>query len=136
MTASIAIRRRWSGRSPIGRASFVPRPIPCISGAERPSLLGGARLARLIETAARLFSLDGAEITLEANPADAEPGGASPLRDTLRDFAAAGGNRLSLGMQSASGEELRLLGRRHGPEAVLHTVEAAERRGLTTSPSI
>lgn len=99
-------------------------------GGGTPSLLGGARLARLIETAARLFSLDGAEITLEANPADAEPGGASPLRDTLRDFAAAGGNRLSLGMQSASGEELRLLGRRHGPEAVLHTVEAARKAGI------
>ena len=99
-------------------------------GGGTPSLLGGARLARLIETAARLFSLDGAEITLEANPADAEPGGAAPLHDTLRDFAAAGGNRLSLGMQSASGEELRLLGRRHGPEAVLHTVEAARKAGI------
>ena len=74
-------------------------------GGGTPSLLGGARLARLVEHAARRFGLSGAEITLEANPAD-------DLDDTLRAFAAAGGNRLSMGMQSASGEELRRLGRR------------------------
>ena len=97
-------------------------------GGGTPSLLGGERLARLIERAARRFSLKGAEITLEANPADAE--GLNGLAETLRIFAQAGGNRLSLGMQSSSEDELRLLGRRHGAAAVIQAVEAAHKAGL------
>ncbi len=92
-------------------------------GGGTPSLLGGRRLTALIERAARRFSLTGAEITLEANPADR-------LDDTLRDFARAGGNRLSLGMQSALPDELRRLGRRHRAEDVPRTVEAAARAGI------
>lgn len=97
-------------------------------GGGTPSLLGGKRLARLIEAARRGFSLEEAEITLEANPAGAEEGGG--LEETLRAFADAGGNRLSLGMQSGSGAELRRLGRRHGPKAVFRAAEAARRAGL------
>ena len=69
-------------------------------GGGTPSLLGGKRLARLIGRAERCFSLDDAEITLEANPADADEEGG--LSETLKAFADAGGTRLSLGMQSAS----------------------------------
>lgn len=97
-------------------------------GGGTPSLLGGERLTRLIEKAAHRFSLKGAEITLEANPADAD--GANKLAETLQAFAEAGGNRLSLGMQSSSEDELRRLGRRHGPTAVSHAVEAAHKAGL------
>lgn len=93
-------------------------------GGGTPSLLGGARLVRLVEHAARRFGLSGAEITLEANPAD-------DLDDTLRAFAAAGGNRLSMGMQSASGEELRRLGRRHTPVQLERAMDAAARAGLS-----
>lgn len=82
-------------------------------GGGTPSLLGGKRLARLIGRAERCFSLDDAEITLEANPADAD--GEGGLSETLKAFADAGGTRLSLGMQSASEAELHRLGRRHGP---------------------
>ena len=63
-------------------------------GGGTPSLMGGERLAQVIDAARRYFGLFDAEITLEANPAD-------DLADTLSAFAAAGGNRLSLGMQSA-----------------------------------
>lgn len=92
-------------------------------GGGTPSLLGGKRLARLIERAAANFSLSGAEITLEANPAD-------DLAATLRDFAAAGGNRLSLGMQAVEDGELHALGRRHRMADVQKTVEAAQAAGL------
>lgn len=92
-------------------------------GGGTPSLLGGARLARVISAARRHFSLEGAEITLEANPAD-------DLADTFAAFAAAGGNRLSLGMQSAVSAELRLLGRRHTPADVARTVADAHRAGM------
>lgn len=95
-------------------------------GGGTPSLLGGERICRLIEEAERcygLFSGEMPEVTLEANPAELTP-------DTLVAFAAAGGNRLSLGMQSGVGEELRLLGRRHAPEDVAEAVSAAHRAGI------
>lgn len=92
-------------------------------GGGTPSLLGAQRLTRLIETAAALFGLAGAEITLEANPAD-------DLTDTLQAFAATGGNRLSLGMQTMEPHLLRALGRRHSPADVERTVAAAFYAGI------
>lgn len=94
-------------------------------GGGTPALLGGVRLAALIEKANDLFGLlsHTPEITLEANPAD-------NLADTLAAFAAAGGNRLSLGMQSALPEELALLGRRHTPADVERTMADARRAGI------
>lgn len=93
-------------------------------GGGTPSLLGGKRLARLVETAREWFSLPSdAEITLEANPAD-------NLRETLANFTAAGGNRLSLGMQSADREVLKALGRRHTPADVARTVSDARAVGV------
>lgn len=93
-------------------------------GGGTPSLLGGRRLAHLIEHASRCFGLHNAEITLEANPAD-------NLADTLRAFAAAGGNRLSLGMQAANDAELAVLGRRHRMQDLYRTAEDAARAGIT-----
>ncbi len=111
---------RWAQRLPDYRAETL------YFGGGTPSLLGGERLAKLIRRAGELFHLfDGAtpEITLEANPAD-------DLADTLAAFAAAGGNRLSLGMQSAYPEELAVLGRRHTPADVGRTLADARRVGL------
>lgn len=95
-------------------------------GGGTPSLLGGRRLAAILEAARRhfrLFSLPDTEVTLEANPAD-------DLGDTLAAFAAAGGNRLSLGMQSCDPAELQALGRRHTPADVQRTVADARRVGI------
>lgn len=92
-------------------------------GGGTPSLLGGQRISRLIDVCVKRFGLTGAEITLEANPAD-------DLADTFKDFAAAGGNRLSLGMQAANDRELALLGRRHRMADLYKTVEAARRAGI------
>ena len=92
-------------------------------GGGTPSLMGGERLARVTAEAQRCFGLADAEVTLEANPAD-------DLADTLAAFAAAGGNRLSLGMQSAIPAELALLGRRHTPADVARTMADAHRAGI------
>lgn len=92
-------------------------------GGGTPSLMGGERLSRVMAEAQRLFGLEGAEITLEANPAD-------DLADTLSAFAAAGGNRLSLGMQSAVPSELALLGRRHTLADVARTMADARYAGI------
>ena len=92
-------------------------------GGGTPALLGGNRLAAVVERARARFGLDGAEITLEANPAD-------NLRETLAAFAAVGGNRLSLGMQSACADELAVLGRRHTPADVERTMADARAAGI------
>lgn len=87
-------------------------------------MLGGQRLARLVEAVDHAFPLTAdAEITLEANPAD-------DLRDTLYLAAKSGVNRLSLGVQSANESELQVLGRRHTNDDVLRTVEDARAAGL------
>lgn len=106
------------------------RRYPCTAdtlyfGGGTPALLGGERLSAIIRRADELFSLhqNTPEITLEANPAD-------DLADTLSAFAAAGGNRLSLGMQSAVPSELTALGRRHTPADVERTVADARRAGI------
>lgn len=92
-------------------------------GGGTPALLGGERLAAVIDRARMRFGLADAEITLEVNPAD-------DLHDTFAAFAAAGGNRLSLGMQSACTQELAVLGRRHTPADVERTVADAHSVGI------
>ncbi len=91
-------------------------------GGGTPSLLGPDRLTQLITTARRAFRIpDTAEITLEANPGH-------DLRDIFAAFAAAGGNRLSLGMQAVNDAHLHTLGRRHtvhDTEAAVRTAQAA-----------
>jgi len=63
------------------------------------------------------FSPD-AEITLEANPTDAEI-------DRFRAFAFAGVNRLSLGVQSFDDAALQFLGRDHDAAAAMRAIETA-----------
>jgi oxygen-independent coproporphyrinogen-3 oxidase len=92
-------------------------------GGGTPSLLGGGRIARITEAARNAFGLENAEITVEANP-----GG--DLSGFFQEAAAAGVNRVSLGLQSANENELRLLGRRHTADDAARAVEAAYRAGI------
>jgi len=114
----LSAMERWAAQDPLTADTLY-------FGGGTPALLGGDRLAALIEKADDLFGLlkYNPEITLEANPAD-------NLADTLAGFAAAGGNRLSLGMQSAVPAELALLGRRHTPADVERTMADARRAGI------
>lgn len=92
-------------------------------GGGTPSLLGGKRISRIVETARREFGLENAEITLEANPAE-------DLSEFFREISAAGVNRLSMGLQSANEDELRLLGRRHTAEQAARAVADAQKAGI------
>jgi oxygen-independent coproporphyrinogen-3 oxidase len=66
-----------------------------------------ATVAALIDEAGALWGLaEGAEISLEANPTSAEAG-------KFRDYAAAGVNRLSMGVQALNDADLKALGRMH-----------------------
>ncbi|WP_421784625.1 radical SAM family heme chaperone HemW [Hyphobacterium sp.] len=78
-------------------------------GGGTPSLLSGTQIAQLIARASDCFGFaPGAEIGLEANPNDAA---------RFEDYAAAGINRLSLGVQSFRNEALTALGRDHDAAA-------------------
>jgi putative oxygen-independent coproporphyrinogen III oxidase len=77
-------------------------------GGGTPSLMPAETVAALIDRVHASWPVSPAlEVTLEANPNSAEAG-------RFRDFAAAGVNRLSLGVQSLDSEALRFLGRAHG----------------------
>src|SRR4051794_36877935 len=82
-------------------------------GGGTPTHLPRHQLRRLFELAAEWFPLaTGGELSVEANPVDLE--GAK-----LRDLAAAGVTRISLGAQSFDPSKLKLLERDHGPREIL-----------------
>lgn len=93
-------------------------------GGGTPSLLGGARLARMLETAMSSYPVaPDAEISIEANPD-------SVTEEFLTRTRAAGANRLSLGIQSADDSELRMLGRIHTFRQAQDAVTRARRAGF------
>lgn len=67
-----------------------------------------------------------AEITVEANPDSVDPGTVAQLR-------AAGATRMSLGVQSMSDSDLRLLGRRHDARAARIACDVIVDEGLDLS---
>lgn len=92
-------------------------------GGGTPSLLGGTRIAAILEAAKAAFGLEEAEITLEANPGD-------DLAGTLKAAARAGVNRVSLGVQSGVDSELAALTRRHSADDAVQAVKAARAAGI------
>jgi putative oxygen-independent coproporphyrinogen III oxidase len=83
-------------------------------GGGTPSLMDPASVGAILDAIAACWAVDKkAEITLEANPTSVEA-------ERFAGFAAAGVNRLSLGVQSLRAEPLAALGR-------LHTVNEAVR---------
>ena len=96
------------------------RPLASIFfGGGTPSLMSPRAVERVIEAAHRLLPGGGeVEVTLEANPTDAESG-------RYADMAAAGVNRLSMGVQALDDAALRFLGRDHGADEARRAVALA-----------
>ncbi|MGN0479069.1 MAG: radical SAM family heme chaperone HemW [Hominenteromicrobium sp.] len=93
-------------------------------GGGTPSVFGVERLCAVLGAVKAAFDVrPDAEITAECNPADVD----SAFFETLR---AGGFNRISMGMQSANAEELRVLGRRHTAQDVRRAVQAARAAGF------
>ena len=89
-------------------------------GGGTPSLMPPALVASLLREAEILWGFaPDIEITLEGNPSSVEAANFASL-------AAAGVNRVSLGVQSLRDETLRFLGRLHGAEEALRAVETAQ----------
>jgi oxygen-independent coproporphyrinogen-3 oxidase len=90
-------------------------------GGGTPSLMPPETVAALIDRLRSHWPVAAdLEITLEANPNSAEAG-------RFAAFAAAGVNRLSLGVQSLDPAALRFLGRAHDREEAIAAIERARR---------
>src|SRR5207248_4594007 len=86
-----------------------------------PSLMEPAIVTALIEAACERWTpSEDIEISLEANPNSVEAA-------RFADLAAAGVNRLSLGLQSFDDKALAFLGRAHSATEGLRALETAQR---------
>jgi oxygen-independent coproporphyrinogen-3 oxidase len=93
-------------------------------GGGTPSLLSPEQFRPILEAVGDNFDVDeDAEVTLEANPGTVST-------DFLQRLRGLGINRISLGVQSANGEELRLLERGHRYLEVLQAASDARRAGF------
>ena len=105
-------QRRWAQAyaQEIGRvAAETPGRVlrSVFFGGGTPSLMQPETVAAVLEAARRGWTFaNDIEITLEANPTSVEAG-------RFRDYASAGVNRLSMGVQALNDADLRALGRLH-----------------------
>lgn len=104
----------WAARAAAGRQlSSV------FFGGGTPSLMSADGFSRLMDAIRRTVTLtEDCEISMEANPGTVE-------RDRFKAYAAAGVNRISLGIQSFSDENLKRLGRIHSASDAMKSIEAA-----------
>ena len=90
-------------------------------GGGTPSLMDPARVAEIVDIARRLWTpAADLEVSLEANPTDAEA-------DRFGALADAGVNRLSLGLQALDDTALKFLGRNHDAAQGRRAAEVAAR---------
>jgi len=88
-------------------------------GGGTPSLWPAGRIEEILGA---LPKAGGAEVTVEANPGDADAG-------WYRRLAAAGVTRFSIGVQALDGDRLRWLGRRHGVDEAIRALGFARESG-------
>ena len=90
-------------------------------GGGTPSLMPPETVAAIISEAEKLWGfIPGVEITLEANPSSVEAA-------RFADLAAAGVNRVSLGLQALEDDALKFLGRAHDVTEGLAALDTAQR---------
>lgn len=93
-------------------------------GGGTPSLLTPEQIEQIFNAIYHTFSVnENAEITMEMNPGTVDI-------EKLHAMKAAGVNRLSIGLQSAQDEELKMLGRIHTYEEFLETWKLTEKAGF------
>ncbi|MEG4345602.1 radical SAM family heme chaperone HemW [Microcoleus sp. A003_D6] len=93
-------------------------------GGGTPSLLSVSQLSNILETVDRKFGIAaGAEISIEIDP------GTFTL-EQLRGYAAAGVNRVSLGVQAFQDELLQACGRSHSVAEIFEAVEIVRSAGI------
>lgn len=91
-------------------------------GGGTPSCMGAERLVSVANSAKLSFCLENAEITAEVNP--------SKNDFDFYTLRKNGFNRISLGLQSANDNELKMLGRIHTVQQVEHCLKNAKNAGF------
>ena len=99
----------------------VAEALSVFFGGGTPSMVPAAHLARILSAIPRATD---AEVTVECNPDSIDA-------DGLRTLAAAGVNRISIGVQSMATHVLTSLGRTHDPDNVVRAVGAVRAAGIT-----
>ncbi|MBQ2284738.1 MAG: oxygen-independent coproporphyrinogen III oxidase [Clostridia bacterium] len=92
-------------------------------GGGTPTAVKISNLIRVIDAVKAKFDTEGAEFTVECNPATID-------YDGFVDLKNAGVNRISIGLQSANDDELKFLGRIHTFDVFLKTYEDAKKAGF------
>lgn len=93
-------------------------------GGGTPSVLQVDELKQLLDTIKEYYQLDAsAELTIEANPDDVSDAKMKSLNE-------AGYNRLSMGIQSFSEADLKLMNRRHNVGQAVNSVKVAKNAGF------
>lgn len=90
-------------------------------GGGTPSLMPSFIISNIIDKLASIANIDSkTEITFEANPTSVES-------KKFQEFALAGINRVSLGVQSFNDQDLKFLGREHSISEALSAIEIAKK---------
>jgi oxygen-independent coproporphyrinogen-3 oxidase len=93
-------------------------------GGGTPSVLKREEVKKLLNLIRSTFNVNHeAEITFEANPDDLSP-------EYLRQLVDTGINRLSIGIQSFSDDDLKFMGRRHTAQQAVDAVVNAQKAGI------
>jgi len=105
---------------------FAGRPVRTVFfGGGTPSLFSEGSIGQILDRINAAFPIqEKSEVTLEANPNDAESA-------KLAGFRAAGVNRVSFGVQSFDDRRLKELGRDHSSEEAVRAVERAVQAGIS-----
>jgi oxygen-independent coproporphyrinogen-3 oxidase len=114
-------RLEWSLLQPL---IANKRIVTLYFGGGTPSLFGPARIASLLKLIRQTCSVDPrAEITLEANPENI-------TLELMQNYAEAGINRISIGIQTLDAHLLTLLGRLHSPEVAMRAIAITAQAGI------
>lgn len=108
-----------------GKSDAAPADVTSVFiGGGTPSVLPAESIRRILDRIREVYFVrEDAEITMEANPG-------TITEEKARIWKKAGVNRLSMGLQSAHDEELRLLGRIHTWEDFLESWKTARNAGF------
>ena len=96
-------------------------------GGGTPSYMPGAIFGQIMDAIAKNFDIDaGAEITAECNPGTID-------KEKLKEFIAAGMNRISIGVQRLDDNELKFMGRIHNTHDAMQLIDLAMSQKLRVS---
>lgn len=108
------------------RNTYLSSPIKTLYfGGGTPTCLNKEQIEEIIIALKQNFDLTlSEEVTIEANPEDANP-------EFLEHLLNLGFNRISYGIQSFNDDDLKLLNRRHNSETAINAIELSRKVGFS-----